>query len=138
MAGEFEKWQSWQSKKNFERKYIISLLQLPGDNKWLFAGGFVSEGNKYIKDEKNYKYKTTEVNQFASLAGKLVISFKRSGRQSYLNAENWASDLLVNELKPDRMAVEEFGNSPTDRKELSFLEKQMVQSKDFPFASLAE
>ena len=131
LAGEFEEWQSWQSKKNFERKYIISLLQLPSDNKWLFAGGFVSEGKKYIKDEKYYKYKTTEVNQFASLAGKLVISFKRSGRQSYLNAENWALDLLVSELKPDRMAVEEFSGYNKvmlSKKKLGLIVSQCIES----------
>ncbi len=61
VAGDFEEWQSWQSRQNFGRKYIISLLQLPGANKWLFAGGFVSEGSVYIEKENYYQYKTSEL-----------------------------------------------------------------------------
>ena len=131
LAGEFEEWQAWQSKKNFERKYINSLLQLPGVNKWLFAGGFVSEGSEYIEEEQYYKYNTTEINQFGSLAGRLVISFKRSGRQSYLNAENWASDLSVNELKRERMVVEEFSGYNKvmlSKKRLELVVSQCIES----------
>jgi hypothetical protein len=108
LSGGFEEWQAWQSKKNFERKYIISLLQMPGNDKWLFAGGFVSEEYEYIKKEKYYKYKTTEISQLSELAGRLIVVFKRTGRQSYLNAENWTDDISVNELKPEKMAIEEF------------------------------
>ena len=34
--------------------------------------------------------------------------FQRSGRASYLNAETWAARLQVDELKPERMSVQEF------------------------------
>ena len=108
LSGDFEEWQSWQSKKNFERKYIISLLQLPGIDKWLFAGSFVSEGHEYIEAKKYYQYKTSEIVELHPLAGRLVVTFKRSGRQSYLNAENWAANISVSELKPEKMIIEEF------------------------------
>ncbi|MCT8858062.1 hypothetical protein K5M76_22695 (plasmid) [Shewanella xiamenensis] len=35
LAGEFEEWQSWQSKQNFNREYIVSLIQLPEPDTWL-------------------------------------------------------------------------------------------------------
>lgn len=108
LAGDFEEWQSWQSRQNFGRKYIISLLQLPGTNKWLFAGGFVSEGSTYIEKEKCYQYKTSELSEIQELAGRLVVEFARSGRQSYLNAENWAGGITVSEMKPEKLVVEEF------------------------------
>ena len=108
LAGEFEEWQSWQTRRNFGRKYIVSLLQLPGNDKWLFAGGFASEGNQYIKEKQYYKYQTTEIDELYSLAGRLIVTFKRSGRQSYLNAEKWASKISVCELKSERMVVEKF------------------------------
>ena len=108
LAGEFEEWQSWQSRKNFERKYIISLLQLSGVDKWLFAGGFRSEGCSYIREENYYRYRTKEINELKELSGRLVVSFARPGRQSYLNAENWSSNITVSEIKPKRMVVEEF------------------------------
>lgn len=108
LSGEFEEWQTWQSKRNFERKYIIPLLQMPGNDKWLFAGGFFSVGCEYIEKEKYYKYKTTEISQLSEFAGRLVVDFKRSGRQSYLNAENWATEISVSELKPEKIVIEEF------------------------------
>lgn len=36
--GEFESWQSWQSKRNFERQYVVSLIQLSEPNQWLYVG----------------------------------------------------------------------------------------------------
>ena len=84
LAGDFEEWQSWQSRRKFQRKYIISLLQLPGNERWLFAGCFLSEGYEYIESEKYYLYKTSEVIGLRPLAGKLIVTFSRSGRQSYL------------------------------------------------------
>lgn len=108
LAGEFEEWQSWQSKQNFGRKYIISLLQLPGASKWLFAGGFVSKGCIYIEKEKYYQYETSELKEFQELAGRLVIEFSRSGRQSYLNAENWSGGMSISEMKSEKLVVEEF------------------------------
>ena len=44
LAGNFEDWQKWQSKKNFEKKYIVSLVQLPGSDRWLFVGAYYSLG----------------------------------------------------------------------------------------------
>jgi hypothetical protein len=108
LSGAFEKWQSGQTKKNFERKYILSLIQLPGKDKWLFAGGFISHSCTYIQDKKYYQYKTEEILELGELAGRLVVSFKRTSRQSYLNAENWESNISVNELLPEKMVIEEF------------------------------
>ena len=108
LSGDFEEWQTWQSKQNFGRKYIISLLQLPGVNKWLFAGGFVSDGSVYIEKEKYYQYKTSELNEFQEFAGRLVVEFFRSGRQSYLNAENWSDGMSISEIKPEKLIIEEF------------------------------
>ncbi len=44
LAGEFEDWQSWQSKRNFERPFVVSLISLSRDSQWLFAGVYDSEG----------------------------------------------------------------------------------------------
>ena len=48
------------------------------------------------------------MNEFQELSGRLILNFSRSGRQSYLNAENCADGILINELMPDRMVVEDF------------------------------
>lgn len=110
LSGKFEEWQSWQSKKNFERKYIISLLKLPGKDKWLFAGVYESESNEYIEDEKCYKYKTKVIEDNHELSGRLIVTFERPGRQSYLSAENWDKKIYINEFKPQKIVIEEFSD----------------------------
>ncbi len=131
LAGEFEEWQSWQSRRNFEREYIISLLQLPSANKWLFAGGYVSKGSDYIEKEKYYKYNTAELNDFEEFSGRLVVEFARPGRQSYLNAENWSGSITVAELKPEKLVVEEFAGYnkvKLSKKRLEIIVSQSVPS----------
>lgn len=108
LAGDLKEWQSWQTKKNFERKYVITLLQLPSGNKWLFADGYYSSGCEYIEKEEYYRYRTSEICNFQELSGRLILEFTRSGRQSYLNAENWTDEILVSELMPVKMAIEDF------------------------------
>lgn len=131
LAGEFEGWQSWQSRKNFERKYIISLLQLPGVDKWLFAGGFKSEGCSYIEKGNCHRYKTHEIDELKEFSGRLVVLFTRSGRQSYLNAENWSNDITVYEIKPKRMVVEEFpgyNKIKLSKRKLEIIISQSIES----------
>ena len=40
-TGDFDEWQTWQTRRNFEREFVLSLIQLPERNKWLFAPGLV-------------------------------------------------------------------------------------------------
>jgi len=131
LAGDFEEWQSWQSRQNFGRKNIISLLQLPGANKWLFAGGFVSENSIYIEKEESYKYKTHELKELQELAGRLVVEFVRSGRQSYLNAENCSDAISIAEIKPEKMVIEEFAGYnkvKLSKKKLEIVVSQCIDS----------
>src|SRR5262245_27508465 len=44
LAGRFEEWQRWQSRKNFERQVVLSLIQYQAGDRWLFAGLFDSHG----------------------------------------------------------------------------------------------
>lgn len=108
LAGSFDEFQSWQTKANFERKYIVALIQLSKPNKWLFAGAFYSQGYEYHEDGNLYKYKTTEMELLKQFSGRVVVDFQRSGRQSYLNAENWTDTMFISEIYAERMVVEEF------------------------------
>lgn len=130
LAGNFEEWQSWQSRQNFGRKYIVSLLQLPGANKWLFAGGFSSRGCIYVETENYYYYKTSELNELQEFSGRLVVEFSRSGRQSYLNAENWSSNIFVAEIKPEKMVIEEFAGY--NKINLSKKKLEIIVSQNIP------
>jgi hypothetical protein len=131
LAGEFEEWQTWQNKRNFERSYIISLVQLSETDKWLFTGAYESHGNDYIEEKKIHKYRTTEIDEFSELSGRLIVQFKRTGRASYLLAENWADQMLISEIKPEKMVVESFrsySNTSVDKPTLDIIVKQAITS----------
>lgn len=43
-----------------------------------------------------------------SFHGRLIVKFKRTGRNSYLDADNWASALIVHQLLPEPCSVADF------------------------------
>ncbi len=106
VSGKFEEWQSLQTKKNFERKQVLSLISLPERNKWLFAGIYTVSGVK--KNNDIFKYDLVEDESFSALKGRLVIHFERPGRQSYLNCERWSESLFLHEILEKKLSVSEF------------------------------
>lgn len=131
LAGDFEEWQTWQSKKNFERENIISLIQLPATDKWLFAGAYKSNECNLIESEKYYKYETSEIKSLTEFSGRIVVDFIRSGRNSYLLAENWAESIVVTEIYPKRMVVGNFksySNTSISKDKLDLVVNQNLES----------
>jgi len=140
--GRFEEWQHWQTNKNFERDYVVSLIQLPQNNKWLFAGAYESHGyktkaakgrNKLPSDKKvlRYIYNLKKRRQTNQLDGRLIVDFKRPGRNSYLNCEKWTHLLKISEIRPDKLRVAEFpGYSWTmiSKQHLNIIVKQNIES----------
>ena len=110
LAGRFEAWQSWQGKRNFERELIVSLAKLPGRDRWLFVGCFRRLGRAWVETPAppHWSYKTVELEETKSLAGRVVVGFERTGRAAYLDADRWASKLVVWQVFERRMAVAEF------------------------------
>jgi len=108
LAGDFEEWQRWQSKRNFERRYVVSLISMPGTNNWLFGGLYERMGIEYKKEANYYYYDLEQVKDCAELAGRLVVKFGRKFRQSYLLADRWSESISVSELKPERLTLSEF------------------------------
>ncbi|MCG9727529.1 GIY-YIG nuclease family protein [Vibrio brasiliensis] len=140
LAGEFEEWQRWQSKRNFERTFIVSLIQLPGNGRWLFAGCYRSLSCQYLEQEQYNYYSTEELTETQSLSGRLIVQFKRSGRQSYLLAENWAENILVSELLRKKLAVKEFSgyqHSLIRKEQLDIIVSQQVESWKSALASVS-
>ena len=96
----FKVFQEEQTQKNFERKYILSLIYKSKDE-WLFAGIYESISVKETpKGNSKYRYKTRLVKKGydTDLIGKLVICFRKSFRASYLRLENYIDDLEVLEI----------------------------------------
>jgi hypothetical protein len=108
LAGRFDEWQSWQSKKNFERAFVVSLIALSRDNNWLFAGVHNSEGCEWQEEHSMHRYKLSRRVEPNELDGRLIVRFERPGRQSYLLGENWSHGIEVAEIRPEKIRVAEF------------------------------
>lgn len=113
LAGNFNDWQRWQNAKNFERTFVISLIDIPHQtNKWLFAGVYRSSGSERKWSEeykKNYNwYELTEEQTYKEMNGRLVVTFSRPGRMSYLLAEKWGDRISLSEIYPEKQSIGEF------------------------------
>lgn len=105
--GTFQEWQCWQTKRNFERPYVISLISFRSPSHWLFAGVHASRGSTRV-NEKLYRYDLVELAECSELTGRLTASFKRPSRQSYLYAETWADQVRLASILPERAKTAEF------------------------------
>lgn len=113
---EFMADQNIQTKKNFERKYILSFCEINKQGEWLFVGIYESFGVKETKINENdkklhiYDTKLTEIGK--EFIGKLVVGFdlkeesSSAARQRYRNLESLLDKMEVLELKREVIKVE--------------------------------
>ena len=107
LAGNFPDWQRSQTARNFQRKYVVSLVELPESHLWLFAGLYKPTSVKK-RESGGYLYDLDEIAACKELNGRLIVHFKRPGRQSYLKAERWAQQMLVHEIRQSAMTIRSF------------------------------
>lgn len=140
LADEFEDWQSWQTKKNFEREYVISLIALPQSNRWLFAGAYKSHGCDRVDGLAPYRYNLQRVTAADEMNGRLVFEYERDGRNSYRNAENCTASMQVAEIRPERLSIAEFPGytrAMITKRQLDTIAKQQHVSWKTALASVA-
>ncbi len=101
--GHFKENQEAQSQKNFNRKYILSLIYC-GKDEWLFAGIYESL-NVIALPAGGYKYDTRLTETGAEYIGRAVIGFKKEFRQSYLCLEKYLDRFDIIELYRDTVKV---------------------------------
>lgn len=106
--GKFDEWQSWQNRRNFTKRFVVSLIQLPERDRWLYVGTYAVEGDKLVPQKKAYWYTLDPISACAELGGRLVVNFTRPGRNSYLHADPYGEQMQLHELRPERMHLEEF------------------------------
>ena len=104
--GEFDSWQSWQSRRNFEREYVVSLIQLSEPNQWLYVGSYARRGIQVF--DKHFEYQLDPMPNTKGLVGRAVCLLKRPGRQSYLLGETVAEACAIHELKSERLQLADF------------------------------
>lgn len=107
LKGDFNEWQRDQTRRNFERRYVLSLIDMRRSSKWLF-GGLHQSGAPTPCEGGNWHYPLVELPEMSELNGRLVVAFTRPGRQSYLNAERWLGDMTVAEILPERVQFARF------------------------------
>ena len=106
----FTKDQNIQTKKNFERKYILSFCEINKNGEWLFVGIYESFGVKEIIKDKNTGkelniYDTRLTKEGNEFIGKLVVGFDlkeespSAARQRYRYLESLLDKMEVLELK---------------------------------------
>lgn len=110
LAGDFDEWQALQNGRNFERDFVISLIKLSQANEWLFAGAHDALGYEQgiVEGRQRYLYRLQRREAPDELDGRLVVTFKRPGRQSYLLCERWSEALMIAEIRPEKLRVAEF------------------------------
>ena len=131
LAGGFDDWQSWQGRKNFERDFVVSLIALPRFDRWLFAGVHESDGCEWNPGNHCYRYNLHRRSQTDELDGRLVVSFKRTGRQSYRLGEKVTDSLEVAEIRPEKLRVAEFpgySRAMLTKQHLDIVVRQQVES----------
>ncbi|VTY37523.1 grpIintron_endo: group I intron endonuclease [Xylophilus ampelinus] len=104
--GEFDSWQSWQSKRNFEREYVVSLIQLKEPNRWLYVGSYSRGGSKRVED--HFEYDLSLMPNMQRLAGRAICEFRRPSRNSYLLGETVAPSCVIHEVKSERLQLGDF------------------------------
>ena len=111
--GQFEEFQCWQRRKNFERKFVLALIERPARDSWLFAGVYHSSGvkSKEWRDDRQleyYRYELVEDGTCGEMNGRIVATFARRGRQSYLDAEKWIDKILLSEIFEEKLSFGKF------------------------------
>lgn len=104
--GGFKDWQEWQTRRNFECQHIVSLIQLPERNRWLFAGVYQVDGVR--KKDHLWKYATSLVPGHEEWIGRVVVEHARSGRAAYLWGSAEGGPFTVCAIREQRMSIEEF------------------------------
>ena len=140
LRGDFDEWQRGQSRRNFEREFVVSLIALPSRDLWLFAGAHQVVGCERVAGSCRHLYTLHRRESTNELDGRLVISFKRPSRQSYLNAEKWCDSMYVFEIRPERMQIRAFPGyswAVLTKQELDIEVKQQVESWRSALSSVA-
>lgn len=108
-SGEFEEWQTRQTRRNFERDYVLSLIMLPEKDRWLYAGTFLV-GSVFENPgvPEPYTYGLRRLECCDELVGRLVVSYTRSGRQPYIYGETGAAKMVVHEIRAESMHLGDF------------------------------
>jgi len=108
--GRFKEWQEYQTQKNFQRPYVLSLIHLEGSH-WLYAGIYKVNGEPRLGTEDGreiYYYETTFLEGQEDHIGKIIVHFEKGFRASYLLAEKHMDQISIIKILEERKTIGEF------------------------------
>lgn len=126
-SNKFKEWQEEQNKRNFEREYILSLIYMK-KSEWLFAGVFSRKDVKELPNGK-IQYITELLNVSKELIGRLVVSFDKEFRASYLLLENYLQDMVVCEILRNPYKIDPFPGFDSVRIGFDFLKEVYAENE---------
>ncbi len=101
LIGGFDKWQSIQTNKNFNRQYVVSLIYFEKDV-WMFAGVYKVDG-KPISIEHNgkslWQYPLSKIDVQQDMIGRAFFTFKKEFRASYPCLELVSNDSTIADMQ---------------------------------------
>ena len=103
--GRFQSWQGTQTKPNFTRPFILSFVYI-GKDEWLFAGIYTA--GEYSVIDGEYHYATTLTDEYREYIGRIVVTYQKDFRQSYLLAEKYVDKLEIIEIFREKYVCDPF------------------------------
>ena len=109
LEGRFDAWQSWQAQRNFQKEFVVSLVQAGLPTRWLFAGLFrkISRAS-HTEPRPHYLYELERIEAAEEWVGRLYLDSQYKERHSYPLGTTLAEDLVVRELLPKRLTIGDF------------------------------
>lgn len=109
LEGKFDEWQEWQNQRNFQREFVVSLVQAGSASRWLYAGLFRSHGCTEVPTPfKHYEYRLERLPSGEAWSRRLFLESDYKKRNSYPRGETLAEDLTVVELLPEALSISDF------------------------------
>jgi hypothetical protein len=106
---EFEEWQSWQTKKNFTKKYLASFITYD-INLWMFAGVYeINDEPVYDENLNAYYYPNIKkTNRGEELIGRLIVQYEKNARQTYRHAEGVIEIMSLHSIAEEKVVSYDF------------------------------
>lgn len=110
LAGGWDEWQRLQTGRNFEREFVVSLVQDGLATRWLFAGLFRSHGSREVAGEKGilFYYDLERLACADEWVGRLYLTSPYKSRWSYINGATIAENLMVTEVLREPRSIGHF------------------------------
>jgi len=124
-------WQVYTNRKDFNRRYIFSMMRFYHEtDAWLFGGIFEVKRKQWVEDGdwKGYQNDVEPTGQHAEYIGRLKVHSPYRGRTVRLNFENYYGDLEVREILPEKYSGRVFPGY--ENVDLSFSELEALVNKD--------